>query len=68
MIESFGDVTHRAFEPELGAVRSDDATRFLTAMLQRVQTKVGQSRRFGMSVDAEDPTLFTQLVDLDFSQ
>ena len=59
LIEGFGDVTHGALEPELGAVRSDNATRFLTAMLKRVQTEVGQSRCFGMSIDSEDTTLFT---------
>ena len=35
LIECFGDVTHGALEAELSAVRSDDATRFLTAMLKR---------------------------------
>jgi hypothetical protein len=59
LIEGLGDVTHGALEPKLGAVRSNDATRFLTAMLQRVQTEVGQSRCFGMAVDSEDATLFT---------
>jgi hypothetical protein len=37
-------------------------------MLQRVQTKIGQSGSFRVAVNAEDATLFTQLVDLDFGQ
>jgi len=61
-------VTHRFFEAELRTVGGDDATRLLPAMLQRVQTEVSQSRGFRMSEDTENTTLFTQLVDLDFSQ
>ena len=66
LIESIGDVTHLAFHSELHAVGSNDATRFLAAMLQRVQAEVSQSRGVRMSVDSENTTLFTQLVDLDF--
>ena len=49
-------------------VGSDDAARFLSPVLKRVQTKVSQSSGVGMSEDSEDATLFTELVDLDFSQ
>ncbi len=66
LIEGIGDVTHLAFHPQLDPIGSDDATRFLAAMLQRVQAEVSQARGFGMSVDSENTTLFTQLVDLDF--
>jgi hypothetical protein len=61
-------VPHRFFETQLNAVRSDDATRFLATVLKRVQTEVSQSRGLGVSVYSENATLFTQLVDLDFSQ
>src|SRR5215211_2560374 len=34
-------------------------------MLERIQAKIGQTRRFRMSVDSEDTTLFTQFRVLD---
>ena len=68
LIECLGDVTHGSFESQLGAIGSDNATRFLPTMLERVQTEVSQSSGFWMSVDSENATLFTQLVDLDFCQ
>jgi hypothetical protein len=61
-------VTHRAFETQFGAVGSDDATRFLTAMLKRVEAEISQSRSVGVTEDSKHATLFTQLCDLDFSQ
>src|ERR1051326_730122 len=68
LVEGFVDVTHGALESQLVTIRSDDAARLLAAMLKRVQAKIGQSCRFGMSVNSEDATLFTQLADLDFGQ
>src|SRR6185436_3053899 len=68
LIERFGNVTHRAFNAKFSTIGSNDSARLLAAMLKRVQTQISQTRRFGMSVDAENTTLFTQLIDLDFSQ
>jgi hypothetical protein len=65
LTESVGNVTHRTFESQLGAVGSNDATRLLPAVLKRVQAKVGQSGCIGMSEDSENTTLFTEFVDLD---
>ena len=44
------------------AIRDDYAARFLPAVLQRVETEIGEARRLRMSVDAEDAALFVQLV------
>jgi hypothetical protein len=61
-------VTHRFFESQFRTSRCDDATRFLSAVLKRVQPEISQSRSIGMSVNSEDATLFAEFVDLDFSQ
>jgi hypothetical protein len=68
LIERFGNVSHRAFNAKFSTVGSDDPARLLAAMLKRVQTQISQTRRFGMSIDSENTTFFTQLSDLDFSQ
>jgi hypothetical protein len=68
LVEGFGNVTHRALEAQLGAVRRDDAARFLSAMLQRVQAEIRQSGSVRVAVNSKHSTLFTQLSDLDFSQ
>jgi hypothetical protein len=68
LVEGFVDVTHRAFEAQLGAVGRDDAARFLAAMLKRVKAEVSQSCSIRVAVDSKHATLFTQLSDLDFSQ
>jgi len=67
LIECFGNVPHRAFETQLGAIGSDNATRLLASMLKRVQTEVSQTGGFEMSINSENTTLFTQLVVIDFS-
>ncbi len=58
LIERVADVSHFALESQFSTVGSDDAARFLPTMLKRVQAQIGQSRRFRMSVDSEDTTLF----------
>jgi hypothetical protein len=68
LIEGFGDVTHRALESQINAIRSNDAARLLAAMLKRVQTEVSQSCSIRVAVNSKHATLFTQLCDLDFSQ
>jgi hypothetical protein len=68
LIKRFVDMTHGALEAQLGAIRSDDAARFLAAMLKRVEAEISQSRSIRVAVDTKHATLFTQLSDLDFSQ
>jgi len=43
LIEGLGNVTHRALESQLSAIRRDDAARLLAAMLQRVEAEISQS-------------------------
>ena len=45
---------------ELHAVIGDDAGRFLSAMLKRVQTKDGQRAGVGVAEDAEHAAFFVQ--------
>jgi hypothetical protein len=45
---------HRAMRVELRAVARDDASRFLPAMLQRVEPEIREVRRLRMTVDTED--------------
>ena len=47
---------------KLLAVAGDDAGRFLSAMLQRIQTKIGEIGRFLVAVNAEDGTFVVKLV------
>src|SRR5262249_15657327 len=68
LIKRFGDMSRLTFETQLSAVGRNKTARLLTAMLQRVQSQIGQSCGFRVTVDAEDTTLFTQFVELDFRQ
>src|SRR5262249_7001627 len=61
-VERVGNVSHRARHANLLAVRRGDAGALLTAVLQRVQPKVGHIGRFGMPEDAEDAALVFELV------
>jgi hypothetical protein len=62
LIESLRHVPHVTLRKQLLAVRRNDAAGFLAAVLQGVQTQVGQARCFGMSVDPEYAAFFVQLV------
>jgi len=68
LLKRFRDVPHLPLLTEFDTVGSDNATRLLPAMLQRIQTQVGQARGVGMTKNPEDATLFSQLADLDFRQ
>src|SRR5260370_25308350 len=58
----FLDFTHRPAEVQFAAIAGDDSSRFLAAMLQRVQAKVGQLRRLVMADYAEHTTFFVKTV------
>ena len=60
--EIVADKAESAFRMELGAVEADDARRFLSAMLERVQPERRQRRGFGMPQNAEHAALFAQRV------
>lgn len=55
------DVRHQSqalMLPDLVIIAGNYAARFLTAVLQGVETEIGQAGGFGMAVDAEDATVF----------
>src|SRR5437867_6442606 len=56
-IENLRDQTHSLELAELPAVTSDDAGAFLPAVLEGVQTVVGQLGGVRVTVDAEHPTV-----------
>ncbi len=58
----FLDFTHRTVEVQFAAIAGDDSSRFLAAMLQRVQAKVGQLRRLFMAEYAEHTTFVVKTV------
>src|SRR5262249_45463489 len=62
LIECFGHVTHAPFRVQLAFIRSDNPTRFLATMLERVETEISQPRRFRMAKDTKDAAFFMQLV------
>src|SRR5207244_1486786 len=68
LIEGLGNVAHCPFETQLSAVRGNDAARFLTAMLQGVETKIRETRAIRMIVDPKHTTLFVKLVESCFAQ
>ena len=52
--EDVADVPHLAYEAKALTVRDHDPGRFLAPVLQGVQPQIGEVRRLGMSVDAND--------------
>src|SRR5713101_6032074 len=61
-LENFFDFAHRAMDVQLFAVAGNDAGGFLAAMLQGVETEIGEVRRFRMAEDAEDTTLVVEVI------
>ena len=61
-IEIAGNMAHGAPRVKVAAIETDDARRFLSAMLQRVQAKRGDSRRRFAPGDAEHAALLAQFV------
>jgi hypothetical protein len=61
-LEDFLDFAHRAVEVEFRAVAGDDAGGFLPAMLQGVETEIGEIGSFGMSEDTEYTTLVMKVI------
>jgi hypothetical protein len=61
-LENFFDFAHRAMDVQLFAVAGDDAGGFLAAMLESVETEIGEVGSFGMAENAEDTTLVVEMV------
>jgi len=60
--EDFLDFAHGAVDVEVVAIAGDDAGGFLAAMLQCVETEVGEVGGFGMAEDTEDTTLVVEMI------
>ncbi len=54
--------THVLFRMELFSIERDDTSRFLTAMLERMQAKRGEGGCIRVPEDAEDAAFFVQRV------
>ena len=61
-VENLRDQAHALVRPELPAVATDDAGALLPAMLQSVETVVGQLRGIRVPVNAEDTTIVFWIV------
>src|SRR5262245_18114633 len=57
------DMCHSAFGAKLTTVGGNYPGRFLATMLQRVKPQIGQARRFLVTKNAEDATLFSKFVE-----
>ena len=62
LAEYFGDKAHRFFEVEAFAVGGADARTFLSPVLQRIEAKVCEVRRFLVAIYAEYTTLLMYIV------
>jgi hypothetical protein len=60
--ENFFDFAHGAMEIEIGAIARNDASRFLAAMLERVETEIGEIGGFGMAEDAKDAAFVVEVI------
>src|SRR6185437_10302990 len=54
--------SHTPFDAELHPIASSDSGGFLAAMLKRIESEIGQFRRFFRAEDAEHATLFVKMV------
>src|SRR3569833_405966 len=62
--EDAADVAHLADAANSAAIANGNASALLTAMLERVESKIDEIRRFGMSVEREDSALLMELVEV----
>ena len=62
MRKNIGDVALSLLNVKLLAVVGDDTGGFLSAMLQRVEAKVGKVRSFLVPVDAEDGAFVVKFI------
>jgi hypothetical protein len=61
--EDVSNVTHAADMMNLTTVARGDTRALLPAMLQRMQSQVGQVCRLGMPEDGKDAALLVQLIE-----
>src|SRR6266581_6603896 len=61
-LENFFDFAHGPVYVQLFAIAGNDARRFLTAMLQGVETEISEVCGFGVAEDTEDTTLVVKMI------
>jgi hypothetical protein len=54
---------HATLQVKRRTVGADYSCGLLAAMLQRIETEVGQARRLLMAENAEDTTLFSEFIE-----
>ena len=63
--ENLGNIAHPPFLVKQGPIRGNDPGRLLPAVLECVQTQIGQARCLCVRVDTENPALVAELIGLD---
>src|SRR5436190_1667675 len=58
--ENFFDFAHGAMRVEFVAVAGDNASRFLAAMLERVEAEIDELCRFGVAEDSYDAAMVVE--------
>src|SRR5262249_3191569 len=61
-LEDFFDLSHGAVGGKFAVVGRNDAGRFLSAMLQRIQAQVGELGRLLVAVDPDDATVVVEVI------
>ena len=63
LVEDVVDVAHLTHRTDARAVCRRDASALLPAMLQRVESEIGELRGLAVAVDAEDAALLAKLIE-----
>ena len=66
-LKDFLHQAHAFFEMQRGAVGGDDAGGFLAAMLQGVESQIGELGGFGMAEDAADTAVIVKVIVVEMS-
>ena len=64
-LKNFLHQAHALFQMQRGAVGGDDAGGFLAAMLQGVETQIGELGGFGVAEDAADTAVIVEVIVVD---
>src|SRR6185295_11552410 len=64
-LKNFLDQSHTLLQMQRGGIRRDDAGGFLAAMLQRVESEIGEFGGFGMAEYTADTTMVVEAVVFD---
>jgi hypothetical protein len=67
-LKNIGDQAHAFFHVQLAPIARNDSRGFLSAMLQRVETQIGELRGFGMAENAAHSAVIMKPVIFNFDQ